>query len=103
MISKFSNLDINVLICSNASIGAPELFSKSLIKKIRAETLKSHKFLKIKKLFLDLPAPKLDQYPIYKISNMIQKLLLKINMIQFLCRIILIYMLIIRLFHIAQL
>ena len=50
MISKFSNLDINVLICSNASIGAPELFSKSLIK-IRAETLKSHKFLKIKKTF----------------------------------------------------
>ena len=66
------------MICSNASIGAPELFSKSLIKKIRAETLKSHKFLKIKKtFFLDLPAPKLDQYPIYKISNMIQEIIIK--------------------------
>ena len=26
MISKLSNLDIDVLICSNANIGAPELF-----------------------------------------------------------------------------
>ncbi len=77
MISKFSNLDINVLVCSNANIGAPELFSKLLIKKIRSETLKSHKFLKIKKtFFLDLPAPKLDQYPIYKISNMIRKIII---------------------------
>ena len=77
MISKFSNLNIDVLICSNANIGAPELFSKLLIKKIRDETLKSHKFLKIKKtFFLDFPAPKLDQYPIYKISNMIQKIII---------------------------
>ena len=34
-------------------------------------------FSKIKKtFFLDLPAPKLDQYPIYKISNMIQKIII---------------------------
>lgn len=80
MISKFKKCDIDVLICSNANIGAPELFSENFIKKIRKETLSCHKFSKINKtFFLDLPAPKLDQYPVYKISNLIEKIIVKNN------------------------
>ena len=80
MISKFSKFHIDVLICSNASIGAPELFSQKQIKKVRDEAKKCHQFLKIKKtFFLDLPAPQLDQFPVYKISNLIQKIIVKNN------------------------
>lgn len=80
LISKYKNLNFTVLICTNANLGAPELFSESYIKKIKEETLKSHKFLKIKKtLYLNLPAPKLDQYPVFKISNMIKDVILKNN------------------------
>lgn len=80
LINKYKNLNFTVLICTNANLGAPEIFSESNIKQIQEETFKSHKFLKIKKtLYLNLPAPKLDQYPVYKISNMIKEILLKNN------------------------
>ena len=46
-----NNFDIVVLILTNANIGAPDLFTKKDIKKIRAEALKSHKFLGVKKTF----------------------------------------------------
>lgn len=78
IISKYKNLNFTALICTNANYGAPEIFSKSYIKKIRKETNKAHKFLGIKKtLYLNLPAPQLDQFPIYKISNMLRDIFKK--------------------------
>lgn len=59
-----------VLISTNASIGAPELFSSELIQRVRDEAKKAHRILGVAKtLFLDLPAPAMDQYPIYKVAN----------------------------------
>ena len=52
-ISKYSklNYDINVLIMTNASIGAPEIYSADLIKKIRNEAIKANNLIGTKKLF----------------------------------------------------
>lgn len=62
--------NVVVLICTNASIGAPELFSVKTIQKVRKEALASHASIGIRNtIFWDLPAPALDQYPSYKISN----------------------------------
>lgn len=62
--------EVYVLICTNASVGAPELFSAEIIRQVRSEALSAHKLLGIKKtFFLELPAPVLDQYPRYKMSN----------------------------------
>lgn len=61
---------IYVLICTNASIGAPELFSSEMIKIVRSEALTAHNIVGVKEtFFLELPAPMLDQYPSYKITN----------------------------------
>lgn len=71
---------INVAVLTNANKGAEELFSKNLIKKIRKEASEANKILNVKNLmFYDLPAPRLDQYPIYKIANLIQEILKKIK------------------------
>ncbi|MDA9733680.1 PIG-L family deacetylase [Candidatus Pelagibacter sp.] len=78
IISKFSKKKINVYVAvmTNASVGDSKLFSKSKIKKIRNECLKANKKLGVKKVFFyDFPAPKLDQYPIYKISEKIYTLI----------------------------
>lgn len=62
--------NVYVLICTNAHVGAPELFSGELIKQIRLEALTAHKLLGVKEtVFLDFPAPALDQYPRYKMTN----------------------------------
>ena len=62
--------EVYVLICTNASVGAPELFSAEVIKQVRSEALEAHKLLGVKEtFFLELPAPALDQYPRYKMSN----------------------------------
>lgn len=71
--------DVFVLICTNANVGAPELFSRDLINQIRSEALTAHKLLGIKEtFFLELPAPALDQYPRYKMSNEISSIIKKI-------------------------
>ena len=75
-ISKFSkkNYDINVLILTNANIGAPEIYSSSKIDKIRKESKIANNYIGTKKLFFEnLPALNLINYPIYKISNIITK------------------------------
>ena len=75
-ISKFSkkNYDINVLILTNANIGAPEIYSSSKIDKIRKESKIANNYIGTKKLFFEnLPALNLINYPIYKISNIINK------------------------------
>ena len=67
-INKYSKSgsDVYVSILTNASVGAPELFSKNNIKNIRNEAVAACKDLKVKKLlFEEFPAPSLDQYPIY--------------------------------------
>ena len=72
--------EVYVLICTNASVGAPELFSAELIKQIRNEAVTAHKFIGIKEtFFLDLPAPALDQYPRYKMSNEISAIIKRIG------------------------
>ncbi len=69
-----------VLICTNASVGAPELFSAELIKQIRNEAIEAHRLIGVKEsFFLDFPAPALDQYPRYKMSNEISAIIKKIG------------------------
>ena len=70
--------NVYVLICTNAHVGAPELFSGELIKQIRLEALTAHKLLGVKETaFLDFPAPALDQYPRYKMTNQISEVIRK--------------------------
>ena len=72
--------EVFVLICTNASVGAPELFSAELIKQIRSEAVTAHRLIGIKEtFFLDFPAPALDQYPRYKMSNEISGIIRKIG------------------------
>ena len=81
-ISKYSkhNYDINVLILTNASIGAPEIYSADLIKKIRNEAIKANNLIGTKKLFFEnLPALNLNSLPTYKISKIIEKYLSDCN------------------------
>lgn len=75
-ISKGNN--VYVLICTNAHVGAPDLFSEELINQVRGEALEAHRLLGVKKtIFLDFPAPALDQYPRYKMSNEIETVVRK--------------------------
>ena len=81
-ISKFSkkNINIYVAVMTNASKGDKKLFNKSKINNIRKECLYANKRLGVKKVFFfDFPAPRLDQYPIYKISEKINTLINKIK------------------------
>lgn len=82
IISKFSKKKVNiyVAIMTNASKGDSKLFSNSKIKIIRNECLRANKKLGVKKVFFfNFPAPKLDQYPIYKISKKINDLINKVK------------------------
>ena len=72
--------EVFVLICTNASVGAPELFSAQLIKQIRSEAVNAHRLIGVKEtFFLDFPAPALDQFPRYKMSNEISVIIKKIG------------------------
>lgn len=62
--------NVYVLICTNAHIGAPEIFSEEQINIVRSEAVTAHKLLGVKDtVFLDFPAPVLDQYPRFKMTN----------------------------------
>ncbi len=81
-IAKFTKLghQVFVIILTNASLGAPELFSNTEIKKIRNESLAANKIIGTKKLYFeDLPGLILNQIPLYKISNLIEKYIFNIN------------------------
>ena len=68
--------NVYVLICTNAHVGAPDLFSEKVISQVRSEAVEAHQFLGVKEtLFLDFPAPALDQYPRYKMSNEISSVI----------------------------
>ena len=81
MISKYSKIgyQIYVVILTNANIGAPELFSKKLIENIRKEATIANRLIGTKIIFRELPALNLYQISLYKISNLIEKYILKIN------------------------
>lgn len=71
---------VYVLICTNAHVGAPELFSEEIIKQVRNEAYTAHKLLGVKEtIFLDFPAPALDQYPRFKMSNEISAIIRKLD------------------------
>ena len=81
-ISKYSkkNYHISVLILTNANKGAPEIYSPEDINRIRNEAKIANDFVGTKKLFFEnLPALNLNNYPIYKITNIINKFILDIN------------------------
>jgi LmbE family N-acetylglucosaminyl deacetylase len=81
-ISKYSKLNyqINVLILTNANKGAPEIYSIKEIQKIRNESKQANKIIGTKKLFFEnLPGLNLNNYPIYKITNIIDKYISDIN------------------------
>ena len=81
-ISKYSKLKylINVLVLTNANKGAPEIFSEKEIETIRNEAIIANKSIGTKKLFFeDLPALNLNNYPLFKISNILNKYISKIN------------------------
>lgn len=67
---------VHVLIATNASLGAPELFSQGQIDVVRGEALEAHKVLGVCEThFLDFPAPALNSFPSYRISLSIAKVL----------------------------
>jgi len=81
-ISKYSKQKylINVLILTNANKGAPEVYSSKEINQIRNESKKANKLIGTKKLFFEnLPALNLNNYPLYKISSIINKYIIDIN------------------------
>lgn len=66
-----------VAIMTNASIGAPELFSENDIERVRMEARAAHRLLGVRDtVVFDFPAPCLDQYPQYKISEKLSELIL---------------------------
>ena len=82
LISKYSkqNYHINVLILTNANKGAPEIYPPSVIEQIRKEAEIANKLIGTKKIYFEnLPAVNLNNYPVYKISNIIDGYIKKIN------------------------
>ena len=70
--------NVFVAIMTNAFKGAPELFSAKEIDNVRKEALKAHKILGVSEtIFFDFPAPRLNQYPTYKIADKISLLIKK--------------------------
>ena len=79
-ISKYSkqNCHITVLILTNANIGAPQIYSTEDIKKIRDESKIANALIGTNKLFFEnLPALNLNNYPFYKITNIIDEYISK--------------------------
>jgi LmbE family N-acetylglucosaminyl deacetylase len=73
-ISKYSkqNYFINVLVLTNANRGAPEIYSAKQINKIRKEGKIANKLIGTKNLYFEnLPALNLNNYPLYKITKII--------------------------------
>ncbi|MGA4604080.1 PIG-L deacetylase family protein [Pseudoalteromonas maricaloris] len=65
-----------IAVMTNASVGAPELFSRESIDNIRSEAKRSHELLGVTEtVYYDFPAPQLEQYPQYKIASALNKLI----------------------------
>lgn len=68
--------EVYVLVCTNAHVGAPDLYSEKDIVQVRKEAINAHNLLGVKETaFLEFPAPVLDQYPRYKMSNEIKSVI----------------------------
>lgn len=62
-------------VMTNASVGAPELFSADAVARVREEARCAHEVLGIRQTwFFDFPAPCLDQHPQYKLAQRIGEL-----------------------------
>lgn len=71
---------VSVCVLTNASVGAPEIFSVKQIDSVRDEAREAHKILGVNEThFMDLPAPQLEQYPQYKIAQLISTLIQQIG------------------------
>lgn len=71
---------VYVIIATNASIGAPELFNEESIEIVRKEAKNAHQILGVQKTyFLDFPAPALNSFPEYKISLQLSEIFKQIN------------------------
>ena len=72
------NNDVYVVVLTNANLGDKKRFTASYIKKVRKECKSSNNFLGVKKvIFKNLPAPKLDQFPLYKIADTLKEIIEK--------------------------
>lgn len=72
--------EVTIIIATNASIGAPELFSEDSAKSTREEAIKAHRFLGVKEtVFFEFPAPALNAFPEFKISLEIGRVFKRIN------------------------
>lgn len=82
IMAKYSSkgCEVFVAVMTNASLGAPELFSSDVVKMIREEAKEAHKVLGVKETFFyDFPAPRLETSPSYLISIELNKLIVKLN------------------------
>ncbi|MDN3691682.1 PIG-L deacetylase family protein [Chryseobacterium tructae] len=72
--------EVTIIVATNASEGAPELFPMSQVENVRAEAVAAHQFLGVKEtVFLDFPAPALNAFPEFKISLEIAKVFQRIK------------------------
>jgi N-acetylglucosamine malate deacetylase 1 len=64
-----------VVIATNAYYGAPELYSRRDVSRVRKEAKEAHRILGVHEtIFMDFPAPALNAFPMYKISNAFQEI-----------------------------
>ena len=71
---------VDICVATNASRGAPELFSSVQIETIRAEAEQAHRLLGVNQTnFLEFPAPDLENFPAYKIANTLSDYILRIK------------------------
>lgn len=77
-IAKHAENDDKVVVgvLTNAAVGAPQSYSEKDVLSTRGEALRAHRLLGVHKtIFLDFPAPALDQYPQYKMASAISDIL----------------------------
>ena len=68
--------EVYILIMTNGSIGAPELFSAEFMVSLRKEAIAAHKLLGVKETFFaEFPAPALNAFPECKLSTEISKVI----------------------------
>lgn len=72
--------EVTIIIATNASIGAPELYREDQVENTRSEAIAAHRFLGVKEtVFMDFPAPALNAFPEFKISLELSKIFQKIK------------------------
>jgi len=71
-------IEVNVLICTNASLSGSNQFSEELVHEIRLEAQSSHDYLGVSNtFFLDFPALKLNLEPQFEITKEISDIIFK--------------------------